>query len=269
MAQELQGRRSEGIARRGPRSTCGGVACGSLGADPLTGRKKKKIGRPLFSAPSRARAPARRSAARPRRTGTARRAARGPALLPRPREVGLLGGGFPRGGLSEIAGPPSSGRTSLALALLAAATARGEVAALVDAADAFDPPSAEAAGVALARLLWVRPPGLTEAPQRIPPARLRGRIVVMDSVASDLRGAAREGRTIAGAPTPDAQPAPGSVSARRPPARHRARRRLEYAPRGLRRPGARPRTRHRASRVWPSRAGRLAPRRLPARSRRG
>jgi hypothetical protein len=75
----------------------------------------------------------------------------------------LLGGGFPRGGLSEIAGPPSSGRTSLVLELLARATERGEVAAVVDAADAFDPPSAAAAGVDLARLLWVRPPDLASA----------------------------------------------------------------------------------------------------------
>ena len=51
----------------------------------------------------------------------------------------LLGGGFPRGRVSEITGPLSSGRTSLALALLAAATRAGEIAAVVDAADAFDP----------------------------------------------------------------------------------------------------------------------------------
>ncbi|MDH3519508.1 MAG: hypothetical protein OEM49_03550 [Myxococcales bacterium] len=75
----------------------------------------------------------------------------------------LLEGGFPRGGLSEIAGPVSSGRTSLALALLAHTTRAGEVAALVDAADAFDPGSAEAAGVALARVLWARPASPPEA----------------------------------------------------------------------------------------------------------
>jgi hypothetical protein len=75
----------------------------------------------------------------------------------------LLGGGFPRGGVSEIAGPPSSGRTSLAFALLARATARGEVVAWVDAGDALDPPSAAAAGVDLARLLWVRPPDVAAA----------------------------------------------------------------------------------------------------------
>jgi hypothetical protein len=75
----------------------------------------------------------------------------------------LLGGGFPRGGVSEIAGPASSGRTSHVLALLARATERGEVAALVDAGDALDPPSADAAGVELARLLWVRPPDVAAA----------------------------------------------------------------------------------------------------------
>ncbi len=75
----------------------------------------------------------------------------------------LLGGGFPRGGMSEVAGASSSGRTSLVLALLARATERGEVAALVDAADAFDPPSAAAAGVELERLLWVRPPDVAAA----------------------------------------------------------------------------------------------------------
>jgi RecA/RadA recombinase len=68
----------------------------------------------------------------------------------------LLGGGFPRGQLSEIAGPPSSGRTSLALALLAQSTRAGEVAAVVDGADAFDPDSAHGAGTLLDRVLWVR-----------------------------------------------------------------------------------------------------------------
>jgi len=67
-----------------------------------------------------------------------------------------LGGGFPRGQLSEVIGPRSSGRTSLLLQTLAAATARGELVALVDALDMFDPGSAAAAGVDLDRLLWIR-----------------------------------------------------------------------------------------------------------------
>jgi len=72
----------------------------------------------------------------------------------------LLGGGFPQGRLSEIAGPLSSGRTSIALALLATSMRAGGLAAWVDAADAFDPASAVAAGVPLARVLWVRAPDL-------------------------------------------------------------------------------------------------------------
>jgi hypothetical protein len=67
-----------------------------------------------------------------------------------------LGGGFPRGQLSELVGPRSSGRTSLLMTMLAAATRRGELAAVVDALDAFDVESAAAAGVALDRLLWIR-----------------------------------------------------------------------------------------------------------------
>ena len=67
-----------------------------------------------------------------------------------------LGGGLPLGQFSEIVGPRSSGRTSLLMAMLAATTARGELAALVDTFDMFDVESMAAAGVRLDRLLWVR-----------------------------------------------------------------------------------------------------------------
>src|SRR5258706_423757 len=67
-----------------------------------------------------------------------------------------LGGGFPRGQLSELVGPRSSGRTSVLLCMMAAATARGEIVALVDALDMFDVESAVAAGIDLHRLLWIR-----------------------------------------------------------------------------------------------------------------
>jgi len=70
---------------------------------------------------------------------------------------GLLGGGWPQGKVGELVGPASSGRSAAAAATVAAATARGEVAAWLDAADAFDPASAAAAGVDLGRVLWVRP----------------------------------------------------------------------------------------------------------------
>jgi hypothetical protein len=68
----------------------------------------------------------------------------------------LLGGGLPRGEISEIVGPASSGCTRLALAVLAEATRAGEVAAYIDATDCLDPRSAEQAGIVLDRLLWVR-----------------------------------------------------------------------------------------------------------------
>jgi hypothetical protein len=70
--------------------------------------------------------------------------------------VDALTGGLPRGALTEICGPASSGRTSLVLAALAQVTRRQEVCAVVDTSDAFDPLSAAAAGVDLKRLLWVR-----------------------------------------------------------------------------------------------------------------
>src|SRR5438874_5627361 len=67
-----------------------------------------------------------------------------------------LGGGFPRGQLSELVGARSSGRTSVLLRMMAAATARGELVALVDALDMLDVSSAAAAGIDLDRLLWIR-----------------------------------------------------------------------------------------------------------------
>jgi len=78
-------------------------------------------------------------------------------------------GGIPLGALTEICGSQlaSSGKTSLFISLLAqAATEREMFCALVDASDAFDPTSAEAAGVALSRLLWVR---CGKTRQKLPP----------------------------------------------------------------------------------------------------
>jgi hypothetical protein len=71
-------------------------------------------------------------------------------------EIDSLAGGLPRGSLTEICGPPCAGRTSLLLSALASRTAQAEVCALVDGHDGFDPYSAEAAGVELNQLLWVR-----------------------------------------------------------------------------------------------------------------
>ncbi len=68
----------------------------------------------------------------------------------------LLGGGLPVGAISELTGLASSGRTSLALALVSRRTAEGRACAWVDVSDSLDPESAAANGVQLRQLLWVR-----------------------------------------------------------------------------------------------------------------
>lgn len=67
-------------------------------------------------------------------------------------------GGIPQGALTQIctARGISSGKTTVLVSLLAQMTGREQFCALVDAGDGFDPGSAEAAGVDLSRVLWVR-----------------------------------------------------------------------------------------------------------------
>ena len=73
------------------------------------------------------------------------------------REVdSFIGGGLPRGSITEVIGPASSGRTSFMLSALAHATERQEVCALVDTTNAFDPQSASQAEINFERLLWIR-----------------------------------------------------------------------------------------------------------------
>jgi hypothetical protein len=86
-----------------------------------------------------------------------------------------LDGGFPRGHLSELVGPRSSGRTSVLLHLIASATRRGELVALVDALDMLDVASLEATGADLDRVLWIR-----------------GHVVVNPGVCRDLNQRAME-----------------------------------------------------------------------------
>jgi hypothetical protein len=68
----------------------------------------------------------------------------------------LLNGGIPVGAITEITGPASSGRTSIAFSALAQRTREGSVCAWIDAKDSLDPESAAASGVSLNHLLWVR-----------------------------------------------------------------------------------------------------------------
>lgn len=96
--------------------------------------------------------------------GLAAHVSRAAWLRERPRPMAPTGiasldaltGGLPCGAVTEIYGAASSGRTSLLHRLLAEATAAGKMCALVDACDAFDPVSAEAAGVSLPHLVWTR-----------------------------------------------------------------------------------------------------------------
>lgn len=84
----------------------------------------------------------------------------------------LLGGGFPRGHLSELVGPRGPVLTDVMTTVLTAATARAELVALVDAGDQFAPAAAAASGLDLSRLLWVR--GQASARSRNPlPAMLQ------------------------------------------------------------------------------------------------
>jgi recombination protein RecA len=81
-------------------------------------------------------------------------------LSPLPTGIGpvdeRMGGGLPRGQVSEVHGPASSGRTAVALAAVAGAVRRGALAAWIDPGDRFDPATAAEAGIDLARLLWLR-----------------------------------------------------------------------------------------------------------------
>lgn len=97
-----------------------------------------------------------------------------------------LHGGVPRGQLSEVVGRQSSGRTAATLQMLAAATRRGEIVALVDTFDRLDVTSAAAAGIDLDRLLWVRGSTASAAPCPLPPNPLFDRVIERGLTALNL-----------------------------------------------------------------------------------
>jgi hypothetical protein len=99
----------------------------------------------------------------------------------------LLGGGLARGKMTELAG--RGARFSIVLAALAAATSMGEAAALIDAGDHFDPQLAEANGVDLGRLLWVRPQTMQEAAVAAEMIGTTGfQLIVLDAGIPPMRG---------------------------------------------------------------------------------
>ena len=70
--------------------------------------------------------------------------------------------GLPHGAITEITGRRSSGRTATVFHILAEATGRGEICAVIDTSNQFHPASAAAAGVKLARVFWVQCSGNAE-----------------------------------------------------------------------------------------------------------
>jgi hypothetical protein len=74
----------------------------------------------------------------------------------------LFANGLKRGSIAQVHGPRSSGRSSFGNYVLAQATARGEICAIIDLYDSFAPGAAADAGILLDRLVWVRSRGNAE-----------------------------------------------------------------------------------------------------------
>ncbi|HET9641422.1 MAG TPA: recombinase RecA [Candidatus Paceibacterota bacterium] len=95
-------------------------------------------------------------------------------------------GGLPRGRIIEIFGPESSGKTTLALHVIAEAQASGGIAAFVDAEHALDPEYAKRIGVKLPELLISQPDTGEQALDIVESLVRSGNVdvIVIDSVAA-------------------------------------------------------------------------------------
>ncbi len=104
-------------------------------------------------------------------------------------------GGLPRGRVTEIYGPESSGKTTLALHVIAEAQKEGGIAAIVDAEHAFDPSYARKLGVDINALLISQPESGEQALSIVETLVRSGAIdvVVVDSVAALVPQAELEG----------------------------------------------------------------------------
>jgi len=101
-------------------------------------------------------------------------------------DVALGIGGIPRGRVTEIYGPESSGKTTVALHIVAEAQRAGGTAAFIDAEHALDPTYAQALGVDINELL-VSQPDNGEQALEIADMLIRSNavdVVVVDSVAA-------------------------------------------------------------------------------------
>jgi recombination protein RecA len=110
-------------------------------------------------------------------------------------DIGLGVGGLPRGRITEIYGPESSGKTTLALQVIAEAQKMGGTCAIIDAEHALDPGYAKKLGVDLDSLLISQPDGGEQALE-IVDTLVRSNavdVLVVDSVAALVPRAELEG----------------------------------------------------------------------------
>ncbi len=110
-------------------------------------------------------------------------------------DLALGVGGLPRGRITEVYGPEASGKTTLALSVIAEAQKKGGQAAFVDAEHALDPARAEIIGVDLDNLLMSQP-DTGEQALEITETLIRSGaldVIVIDSVAALVPRAELEG----------------------------------------------------------------------------
>ena len=101
-------------------------------------------------------------------------------------DIALGIGGVPKGRIIEIYGPESSGKTTLALHIIAEAQAKGGIAAFVDAEHALDPTYAQSIGVDIENL-YLSQPDYGEQALEIVETLVRSNgvdVIVIDSVAA-------------------------------------------------------------------------------------
>ena len=110
-------------------------------------------------------------------------------------DLALGVGGVPRGRIVEIFGPESSGKTTLALHMIAEAQKAGGLAAFIDAEHALDPTYAQAIGVDLENLYFSQPDNGEQALEIADTLVRSGAldVVVIDSVAALVPRAEIEG----------------------------------------------------------------------------
>ena len=110
-------------------------------------------------------------------------------------DIALGVGGLPRGRVTEIYGPESSGKTTLCLHTIAEAQKRGGICAFIDMEHALDPAYAERIGVSIEDL-YISQPDMAEQALEIAESLVRSGaldVIVLDSVAALVPRAELEG----------------------------------------------------------------------------